>query len=1240
MKSEKLLDILNDVTRADQILTRLSEENFAVTDTLENGDSILHVLAKSKHVKRGDFSSYLKPLMAAGVNVNAVDKHGNGFLGYYLEHAAPYDIDNTFDLVLANKDFDINQTSATGHTFFESLYHSRGYNLRDAFNTLLEHKNFTPNQKTSKHNSILLHVLSEYVYQFRVHIHDVIKNVKLNPNIKNDNEQTALAQILSDSRYKDMELVTALINHEQCDINALDKDGNNYLQLAIIYCQHQVTDIAPLLINKGIDMTHKNHEGKSVFDLIAENKVHRSNYANKKLQLDILKLHPLSLFENDSNGKTILSGLLRSDDYTITSELAKLLELGKNQKGSTELLKHIIADCFNDFRQNLVSGETIESITEAIIEANIDVDVEYCFALTAIRSPFDQKEEIYKNLRRLKPEINQNTVIDHVKNLTKEDSDERLHALSDVCESGLHLDCFDDAMLACEEQYLRTKRTPGIVTDSKMFGHLFSLSGSMPVDNRLIPLTGSTSSDTAPFMTHLMNAYVSHCEARGEHTEHLDAIRQVRNMTIKAMRFYFLSDFWGSYYPSMKSSKDSFMSSVIADSKKSGVEILTGWPDHAVDLIIKGDNFYRNNGGGCSTDATTEHYKISKTENLTEAVIATFYSDNNKETNKTYIQRDLHDILGLIFDRMITGKFQTVGNCSLESMLIALKIKYRLFLPESIADELFADTVRFFEQFYLEEYLSRYSNTSTRPHLLMRLILQKLVPEEKLEVAGKLLKDHFTSAASQEIMQVEFMLHQWKLQIKGGSIEQFNMQLQSLGVVLNPKLNSRLQMLERFLNDKVTAEDLEELKSWPLDKQMFQGYHLLHFAVMHNNLALASSLIQLFPEAVNQSNWFEQEPLCLVKSVEMVDILVKAGASTARTDYDNALDCAIIANRTDLVDALLKHGAKASEYSAYYAANKDPKILRSIMEFHPETIKKTTHNYSTAVHAAASGGHSENLRTLVYYGDANPAAPDVNGITPLHLALKRGRNDTAKLLIQYPGTLFTSPYRGDSVVNMTKDDDIKKIIEVKEQERKADLNYFEQFKNSNPGIIREDVDYLIIAIRNNDIRAIRGCLLAYPNIKVVNSSNLYCTAPLTEAIQNLARNGKDKYAETFEIVQMLLKTPGIDINALMASSEPIMFMATSIGNVAALELFLADPKLDPNKQDNIGYTALHDAVERGHLECVKRLLEDERVDSSIVNHRGETAADVKGFRYRVSECQEEVVRHQQRMQQNSFNLAV
>ncbi|MCW8400033.1 ankyrin repeat domain-containing protein [Legionella sp. PATHC038] len=1227
MDTLSLLALINEVKQPDEILTKLKEKQFAITDVTDDGDSILHVLAKSDHAKKIDFSDYLNVLITAGANVNAVDRQGNGFLGYFIERTrtgmADYYKHKTFKLLLRNDEFDVNQRLTNGFSLFEFFFCSKGYQSCDHLKTLIAHDKFNPNQKTSEHNAVLLHMVFKDLFQYREQLVDVINHKKTDPNVKNDIGKTALALILEGTQSSNMEYVNALVNNELFDINALDNDGNNYLQLAIISQKFKAEQIALLLINRGIDVTHKNKEGKSVFDLLFENKAGRSNSIRNDLMLTILKAHPSSLYDKCSDGRTILAALFVMDDWSIRSKFVNIIELCKKQEGSAGLLKKIIEEAFASFHQNGVSEETMLDLIQALVTTGISVDVEYCLALVAICNPQYKSEKINSYFKRLKPDLDFNVVIGHIKNLTQEGSNERSKALSYICKFNFtfnNINDFSDSTLAFEAHHLQTKIISPISKDTAMFGHLFALSGSIPVDNSLVRLTGSNSFYTAPFIVHLMNTYLSHCEQNNKYTEHQDAIRQVRNMTIKAMRYYFMANYSGTLPYT-----DDYLSSMEEDSKQSGVELFTGWPEHGIDIIIKQKDLYRNNGGGCSTDTTTEHYKITKPENVTKQVFASLFVDTY-ESNKTYIQQNLHETLGLVYHDRIDGEFQTVGNCDLHNKLIALKIKYRLFLPESIADELFIDTIQFFEQFFLKEYLSLYANNSALPHLLMRLITQKLLPEGKLDLIRTLLTDHFSSESNQEILQTELMLKGWLLEITGQSRKEFDKQLQFLEIKLFPEMNTRLQVLDHFLNDKVTHEDLDELKSWSLTEQQFQGYHLLHLAVMNNNLELASTLIQMFPNAVDQPNWHNQEPLCLVQSVEMIDLLVKTGADTAKTKNDNALDCAIRANRVDLVRALLNHGAKPSEYSAYYAASKDPKILNSLMEFHPEAMKKTTHSYRTPVHAAALAGQNENIQSLVYYADVNTAAKDVNGVTPLQLALQNERTDTVRLLLQYPGTLFKRPYRGDSVVKMAKDTEMQQLLMHEKHQRKADRKYFKAFKNSNPGIVKENIDYLIIAIRTNDVRAIRGFLFTYPDVKVVKTSNHYFTTPLTEAIQKLAGKKGEEYDEAFNIVKMLLKTPGIDINACTATSEPILFWATSIGDVAVLELFLADPKLNPNQQDNIGYTALHDAVERGHLSCVKRLLQDKRVDSSIVNKRGETAADLVSFRRGVGECVEEVVK--------------
>ncbi|STX51319.1 Ankyrin repeat protein [Legionella busanensis] len=1229
MLSSKLLDLLNNINQPNEILSKLREENFTVTELTDEGDSVLHVLAKSKHVKNINFQDYVQTLVKAGAPLNTVDNEGMSFLSCYLKHNDFY-TSQVLDFLFEDEHFDINQPLGGDLTLFELILNSSFFQHQESLQKLIKHKDFNPNQKTSKYNSILLHMLSENSYSYREYVPHIVKNAKTNPNIKNSKGQTALAQLLSNDEYTDKALINAFINHEQFNVHSLDDDGNNYLQLAILHCKYSAEEIAKSFIEKGINVLYKNKDGKSVIDLINENKAGRSEYANKILLLEVLKLHPPLFFEKSLNGKTILSELLKSSDYSIISEFKNILEICKNKKEYNSLLKKIISDCFNEFRQKRVTESTILPLIKALVEANIDIDLEYCLACAALKEHSYERDEIYTKLKELNPKFDLSLATKHIKDLTQENSKEQLQAINYLNESLFDLNCFDEAMLAWEEKCLQSKNTPDIGRDCKMFGHLFSLGGSIATNSaNSIKLTGSNYSDTAPFIVHLMNAYVKDCEQNGKHADHLESIKQVRNMTIKAMRFYFLSSSWNNYYPSLNSSKASLLSSVLTDSKNLGAEIITGWPEHAIDIIIQQDDFYRNNGGGCSTDATTEHYKISKHENLNEAVLDKLFNKSNYESNKSYIQHELHEILGLTFANTIAGKFQTVGNCSLASMLIALKVKYRLFLPEDIADELYTDTISFFEQFYLAEFISRNANHPFLPHLFMRLIIQKLIPEEKAQAVKELIKNHFNSEANQEIMQAEFMLHQWKLRTKGDSTEKFDKQIQALGIILNPNMSHRLIILNHFLNDNVTAEDLNELSSWLFEKQIFQGYPLLHFAVKNNNLELASKLIKLFPQAVNQTNWFDQEALCLVKSVEMIDLLIKAGASTSRIDYDNPLDYAIKANKVDLVEALLKHKAKPSEYSAYYAGSKDPKILQLLMDVYPEIINKPTHNYSTAIHAAARSGNNENISNLVYYGGVSPDACDVNGTTPSVLALQYEHPKTVILLSQYPGTLFKSPYRGDSLVSMTKDESLRKMLEKKKQERAEDLSYFEKFKASNPGVIREDIDNLIVAIRLNDVHAIRGCLIAYPNIKVTNCSNLYCTTPLTDAIRNIAGKKGKEYEEAFEIVKMLLKTPSININATMGSTEPILFMATSIGDVAVLNLFLADPKLDINKQDNVGYTALHDAVERGHLACVKRLLQDKRIDTTIVNHANETVLDLQSSNYQTTECQQEVIKYQQ-----------
>lgn len=51
MNSSSLLKLLNEVDSSYNVLEKLKEAHFAVTDRTDEGDSVLHILAKSKHAQ-------------------------------------------------------------------------------------------------------------------------------------------------------------------------------------------------------------------------------------------------------------------------------------------------------------------------------------------------------------------------------------------------------------------------------------------------------------------------------------------------------------------------------------------------------------------------------------------------------------------------------------------------------------------------------------------------------------------------------------------------------------------------------------------------------------------------------------------------------------------------------------------------------------------------------------------------------------------------------------------------------------------------------------------------------------------------------------------------------------------------------------------------------------------------------------------------------------------------------------
>jgi ankyrin repeat protein len=1227
MTTKQLLELINAAYGGKDLLEKLAVAGFAVNDKTEEGDSLLHVIAKSKHTYNFSYS-FIKDLLQAGVDTNAVNAEGVSVLTCFCNRLvdAPYFLAG----ILEDKNLDVNLTTADGVTVFEMLVTSETCNLNDLMKRLIGHSQFNPMQIMKSNQTVAFYMLEKNgILYLAEWMQALLARNDFDPNITNAHGLTLMSVAIRQKLHGLDRIFELFHKHEKFDHHYIDEDGNNYLQQLARTANYYLPEISKLLLTK-IDLEHRNMSRQSVFDM-----VDYTNHTKLKFILKLCEKNPALVFIRLLNGNLFLQELMVT--HASNPLMATFIQLGKQHSDADKLFVAVERGMVEKYHSNRVLNSGFLNMLKLFIAASITINVEYAYAVLLLKGKSSSNEDICKQLLAIRlPD--KDKVMAYVKDLLPANSRELQAVLAsmqkDELKARFKLDCFDEDLITMEQGVLRNEDTSRFRTDTVMLGHLFSLSGSVPCEYGSCMLTGSHNDESSQFMSYLMNAYYQHCKATDQFAEHHEALRQVRNMTVKSMRYvHMLSSGDGVYSKLAAYTRAELIDAMLQDSRTHGVEIITGWRRHAIGIVIKGEHFYRDNGGGCSTDATTEEYSIGKPAALTTAVLQQLSCDSSLSKNKKFIQQDLHQILGLALTGKQNGVFQTVGNCSVESKRISLLSKLRLFLPDNIAADIFAHAKAFMADFYLQEYISLHAGNPNFPYTLMRLILGRLIPKNKLSLAAELINKHLTNKDQLEIMHVEWMLELIKRKSAGEDVAVFIAQLESIGIKIDFSYSPKVAVLHQLLTDGFNQASIGPVTGLSPVLE-FHGWGLLHLAVMLNNQPLVEHILKIFSE-VNLINWFEQDVLSFARTPAMVALLVKAGAKTDRVMRDNALDHAIQAEDLPLVTAMLQAGVKPSKYSFFYAATRHPGILFKLVESYPQHVNSRRHNKSNAVHAAAAAGHTQNLHILIYYGGANPDGIDINGVSPMHLALMKGHIAAAKILVESPSTLFSfnAPHRGDAVLDSVQDASLKQKIVVTQKQKQIDLQYFRGFIKDEAGVVMEEVDNLIIAIRCDDFRAIRGCLLAYPDIKVVNFSKHYCISPLDNAVLRFANKDREDYAEGLEIIKLLFKTPGINVNALMATSEPTIFMATSMDDVNVLECFLADPKLQPNQQDNVGYTALHDAAERGHLDCVLKLLADERVDSMILNHDNNTAAEVaKKHGTQGRQIREAILAHQARSQ--------
>ena len=156
--------------------------------------------------------------------------------------------------------------------------------------------------------------------------------------------------------------------------------------------------------------------------------------------------------------------------------------------------------------------------------------------------------------------------------------------------------------------------------------------------------------------------------------------------------------------------------------------------------------------------------------------------------------------------------------------------------------------------------------------------------------------------------------------------------------------------------------------------------------------------------------------------------------------------------------------------------------------------------------------------------------------------------------------------------------------------------YYQMFPNKvNQPIYLNGSTPLMFAAENGHTDIV-GMLLKIPGIDVNQANNFASTA-----LMFAAKNGHA------EIVEMLLKIPGIDVNKANNNGWTALMLAAENGHTKIVEMLLKIPGIDVNQANNFASTALMFAAKNGHTKIVEMLLKIPGFDINQANNFGLTA---------------------------------
>ncbi|XP_063673929.1 uncharacterized protein LOC134811121 [Bolinopsis microptera] len=300
-----------------------------------------------------------------------------------------------------------------------------------------------------------------------------------------------------------------------------------------------------------------------------------------------------------------------------------------------------------------------------------------------------------------------------------------------------------------------------------------------------------------------------------------------------------------------------------------------------------------------------------------------------------------------------------------------------------------------------------------------------------------------------------------------------------------------------------------------------------------------------------------------------------------------------------LVDVHINVRDKYSRTPIMYAAWTDEiEMVKHLLNLGSDINLMDNSGWNILHHAV----QKDSMRTVEYLCVEIPTnaatslvnAKDPHGMTPLHMAIKRG---SSKELIL---NLFKIVGIDVEIKNSTGKTALMYALEVNRIDMIDIVNIVCQHKN----VFLEKDDYGLnishYAVMNHKSLELIKCLLRNGSINnaslVISKDNIMVT-PFHLATSR----------GSVELVLFLLKIDEVDVNVNDNSGETALMHATKVGKTNVIKALIADDRVEVNYCDKAGRTALMHATKAGKTDVIKALIADDRVEVNHCDKAGRTA---------------------------------